>query len=55
MKTIFGLDPLLLMECIVLCVSLFCYVYGAITNNVSQVDRLWSILPVVFVWIYAVG
>ena len=55
MKTIFGLDPLLLMECIVLCVSLFCYVYGAITNNVSQVDRLWSILPVVYVWIYALG
>ena len=43
------------MECIVLCVSLFCYVYGAITNNVSQVDRLWSILPVVYVWIYALG
>jgi steroid 5-alpha reductase family enzyme len=31
----------------------YCFVLGEITNNNSQVDKLWSILPIVYVWIVA--
>jgi steroid 5-alpha reductase family enzyme len=33
--------------------SLFCFVVGEITKNSSQVDKLWSIMPAVYVWIVA--
>ncbi len=31
----------------------YCFVLGEITKNNSQVDKLWSILPIVYVWIVA--
>jgi steroid 5-alpha reductase family enzyme len=31
----------------------WCFVTGELTNNVSQVDKLWSIMPVIYVWIMA--
>lgn len=31
-----------------------CFVISTITNNYSQVDKLWSIIPVPYVWIVAV-
>jgi steroid 5-alpha reductase family enzyme len=34
-------------------VSLLCFVVGEITGNVSQVDKLWSIIPVVYCWVLA--
>jgi steroid 5-alpha reductase family enzyme len=30
-----------------------CFVFGAATGDYSWVDRLWSLLPVLFAWIYA--
>jgi steroid 5-alpha reductase family enzyme len=30
--------------------ALFCFVVSSITNNHSQVDKLWSVLPVVYAW-----
>jgi steroid 5-alpha reductase family enzyme len=30
-----------------------CFVLGHWTGNVSQVDKLWSLLPVVYVWVVA--
>ena len=30
-----------------------CFLLGEITGNVSQVDRLWSLLPVVYAWVVA--
>jgi len=33
--------------------SLACLVFGAATGDYSWVDRLWSIVPVVYAWIYA--
>ncbi|MGV9709930.1 DUF1295 domain-containing protein [Gordonia sp. NPDC003424] len=33
----------------------FCWVASLITKDTSWVDRLWSILPVVYVWIFAVS
>jgi len=31
----------------------YCFIVGEITKNNSQVDKLWSILPIVYVWIVA--
>jgi steroid 5-alpha reductase family enzyme len=30
-----------------------CFVAGELTGNVSQVDKLWSLLPIVYTWIVA--
>ncbi len=31
----------------------YCFIVGEITNNNSQVDKLWSILPIIYVWVVA--
>lgn len=36
------------------CSALFCFVAGELTGNNSQMDKLWSILPVVYTWVIAV-
>ena len=33
---------------------LYCFVVGEITRNNSQMDKLWSILPIAYVWIIAI-
>ena len=35
---------------IVLAIALGCFVIGEITGNNSQVDKLWSIVPIAYVW-----
>jgi steroid 5-alpha reductase family enzyme len=32
---------------------IYCFVVGELTRNNSQVDKLWSVLPIVYVWIAA--
>lgn len=32
---------------------IYCFVVGELSNNNSQVDKLWSLLPIVYVWIMA--
>ena len=39
---------------LMLAVAALCFVVGEITGNVSQVDKLWSIIPVVYIWVVAV-
>lgn len=34
--------------------ALYCFVVGEITRNNSQMDKLWSILPIVYLWVVAV-
>lgn len=34
-------------------VIIYCFVIGEITDNKSQVDKLWSIIPIAYVWIIA--
>ncbi|RXP45614.1 DUF1295 domain-containing protein [Lutibacter sp. HS1-25] len=34
-------------------VFVYCFVVGELTDNKSQVDKLWSIIPIVYVWIIA--
>jgi steroid 5-alpha reductase family enzyme len=35
---------------LMLFVALLCFAVGELTGNVSQVDKLWSIVPVVYAW-----
>ena len=52
MKFILGIHPYSLLAYVVFLISIACYFYGSFTHNVSSVDRLWSILPVIYVWAY---
>jgi steroid 5-alpha reductase family enzyme len=36
-------------------VSACCWIASLITKDTSWVDRIWSIVPVVYVWIFAIG
>lgn len=36
------------------CSALLCFVVGELTRNNSQVDKVWSLLPIVYCWIIAV-
>ncbi|MCQ2585478.1 MAG: DUF1295 domain-containing protein [Treponema sp.] len=36
------------------CSALYCFVAGELSKNNSQMDKLWSILPEVYLWIIAV-
>ena len=35
------------------CSVLYCFTAGEITQNFSQMDKLWSILPIAYVWVVA--
>lgn len=35
------------------CSALLCFMLGEITRNNSQVDKIWSLLPIVYCWIIA--
>src|SRR6187402_1101871 len=45
--------PLLIVILIAAVVCAFCWVASLITKDNSWVDRLWSIVPVVYVWVFA--
>lgn len=49
------LETFKLLALIAGCSALFCFVVGELTMNNSQMDKLWSILPVVYVWIAAIN
>ena len=34
--------------------ALYCFVVGELTGNNSQMDKLWSLLPIAYTWIIAV-
>ena len=33
--------------------ALYCFAVGELTHNNSQMDKLWSILPAVYLWVIA--
>lgn len=47
------LDTLLILGCICGGAALYCFVVGEITRNNSQMDKLWSILPIAYTWVIA--
>ncbi len=45
------MDTLMILG-IICCISAaYCFIVGEITGNNSQMDKLWSILPIVYAWI----
>lgn len=50
-----GLQSDTLQTLIIICVIsiAYCFIVGEITGNNSQMDKLWSILPIVYAWIIA--
>ncbi|MCC7297934.1 MAG: DUF1295 domain-containing protein, partial [Bacteroidia bacterium] len=36
-----------------LCVAAYCFIVSSLTGNCSQVDKLWSIVPIGYTWYYA--
>ena len=48
------LETLKLLGIIAGCSALYCFTVGEATSNNSQMDKLWSILPVVYTWVIAV-
>ncbi|KAA9132869.1 DUF1295 domain-containing protein [Microbacterium caowuchunii] len=47
------MDPLTLVLLVFGVACAFCWVMSLITKDTSWVDRLWSIVPAVYVWIFA--
>ena len=35
------------------CSAIFCFVVGELTGNNSQMDKLWSLLPIAYTWVIA--
>jgi steroid 5-alpha reductase family enzyme len=46
---------LLVAGIVALAICAFCWIASLITKDTSWVDRIWSIVPVVYVWIFAIG
>lgn len=49
------MSPLLVALIAAAVVCLFCWIASLVTGDTSWVDRIWSIIPVVYVWIFAIG
>ena len=47
------MHPLLVVIIVAGAVAAFCWIASLISKDHSWVDRLWSIVPVVYVWIFA--
>lgn len=48
------IEILIILGIIAGCSGLYCFVAGEITQNNSQMDKLWSLLPEVYIWIIAI-
>ena len=46
-------ETLIILVIVCGCAALYCFVVGELTRNNSQMDKLWSILPIAYVWIIA--
>lgn len=46
------MDPLTLVIIVAAAASAACWVLSLITRDTSWVDRAWSIVPVIYVWIF---
>ena len=46
-------DTLIILAIICGSSALYCFVVGEIARNNSQMDKLWSLLPIAYVWVIA--
>jgi steroid 5-alpha reductase family enzyme len=49
------MDPLALVLLVAALTCAFCWIASLITKDTSWVDRIWSIVPAVYVWIFAIA
>lgn len=49
------MTPLLVVLGIAAAASAFCWIASLATGDTSWVDRLWSIVPVAYVWVFAIA
>jgi steroid 5-alpha reductase family enzyme len=49
------MNPLLVVLFVALLASACCWVASLVTKDTSWVDRIWSIMPVIYVWIVAIA
>lgn len=49
------MSPLIVALGIAAVASAFCWIASLVTKDTSWVDRIWSIVPVVYVWTFAIG
>ncbi|MGE3193798.1 MAG: DUF1295 domain-containing protein [Microbacteriaceae bacterium] len=47
--------PLLIVILLAVAVCAFCWIASLISHDNSWVDRLWSIVPVAYVWVFAIA
>lgn len=47
------IDTLIILSSICGGSALYCFVVGELTKNNSQMDKLWSLLPIVYTWVIA--
>ncbi len=47
------MHPLVVVLAVAGAVAVFCWIASLVSRDHSWVDRLWSIIPVVYVWIFA--
>ncbi len=50
-----SMEPVWIVLVIAALACVFCWVASEITGDTSWVDRLWSIVPVVYVWVFAIA
>ena len=48
------MDPLSLVLIVAGVASAFCWIASLVTKDTSWVDRLWAIVPAIYVWIFAI-
>lgn len=48
------LDTFFILLVVYGCSVLYCFIVGELANNYSQMDKLWSVLPIAYAWIIAV-
>ena len=49
------LSTLKTLGAICACSAIYCFVVGELTGNNSQMDKLWSLLPIAYTWIIAIN
>ena len=49
------MDPLTVVLLVAAIISAGCWLLSLVTRDTSWVDRIWSVAPVVYVWIFAVA
>lgn len=47
-------DTLKILAIVCACAAAYCFIVGEISRNTSQMDKLWSLLPEIYIWIVAI-